>query len=400
MSYYTNLLSSYDIEFLAQLPEVLEAKSRLETNKVVYFKVPVNDSIRNVLHTLGLDVSVSEIPMRWIKGDTEPHIDSGSKAFEKTYLMYLNDSPGEFVLGNKTYPITANTAIVFNEGISHKTQNTGLVPRLLLGPMNEFVEPVGASVPIFYYNNYTDAYLKNINYIASQGATWILGDSQHITGNISPYTHWRVANIDGPSPPPSGVYSNGFDLSTLGFGGAAFFVYPATPCFLEGTKILCRLDGVDTYIPVEDLVPGTLVKTNRDGIKKVAMIGKGTLKNPGDNERLENRLYKCSPSKYPELTEDIYITGCHSILVDKITEAEREETKKHLGRIFVTSNKYRLMACIDEKAEPWNSEGVYTIWHFALEGDDPKLNYGVYASGLLVETCSLWFMENKSNLTV
>lgn len=399
MSYYTNLLSLDDIEFLSQLPEVLEAKSLLETCNVVYFKVPVNDSIRTVLHTLGLDVSVSEIPMRWIKGDTSPHIDSSSKAFEKTYLMYLNNSPGEFVIGNETYPITANTAIVFNEGLSHKTQNTGSVPRLLLGPMNEFAEAVGGGATITYYTNYSDAYLKNENFIATQGTTWILGDEANITGNIASYTSWRVGSTSSQVSPPTGVYSNGFNLN-IAQTNLNYFVYPAAPCFLEGTKILCQVDGIDTYIPVEDLVPGTLVKTSLDGYKKVEMIGKGALKNPGNDERLENRLYKCSPSKYPELTEDIYITGCHSILVDNIIDSQREETTKHLGRIFVTSKKYRLMACIDERAEPWNSEGLYTIWHFALEGNDPKLNYGVYASGLLVETCSLWFMKTKSNMTI
>jgi hypothetical protein len=57
------------------------------------------------------------------------------------------------------------------------------------------------------------------------------------------------------------------------------------------------------------------------------------------------------------------------------------------------------MACIDERAEPWNSEGEYTIWHFALENEEEKYNYGVYANGLLVETCSIFFLKNKSNMT-
>lgn len=57
------------------------------------------------------------------------------------------------------------------------------------------------------------------------------------------------------------------------------------------------------------------------------------------------------------------------------------------------------MACVDERAEPWNSQGTYTIWHFALEHYDEKMNYGVYANGgLLVETCSINFLKNKSNM--
>ena len=55
---------------------------------------------------------------------------------------------------------------------------------------------------------------------------------------------------------------------------------------------------------------------------------------------------------------------------------------------------------VDERAEPWASEGTYTIWHFALENEDIKMNYGVYANGLLVETCSINTMRTKSNLTI
>jgi hypothetical protein len=87
--------------------------------------------------------------------------------------------------------------------------------------------------------------------------------------------------------------------------------------------------------------------------------------------------------------------------VSAITDTQREDTIKQLGRIFVTDKKYRLMASVDERAEPWNSEGSYTIWHFALENTDEKMNYGVYANGgLLVESCSIHFLKNKSNMTL
>jgi hypothetical protein len=42
-----------------------------------------------------------------------------------------------------------------------------------------------------------------------------------------------------------------------------------------------------------------LVKTSRDGYKKVVAIGKGVLENPDNDERTENRLYKCTPANYP-----------------------------------------------------------------------------------------------------
>jgi hypothetical protein len=153
-------------------------------------------------------------------------------------------------------------------------------------------------------------------------------------------------------------------------------------------------------MPVEQMRPGTLVKTSLDGYKKVEMIGKGPIQNPGTAERTQNRLYKCATAKYPELTDDVFITGCHSILVDVLTDKQREETIQQLERIYVTSKKYRLMAALDERAEPWESAGTYTIWHFALENDDYYSNYGVYANGLLVETCSRRYLKELSSMTM
>jgi len=396
-SIYTNVLSNAELVYLNQLPEVVAAKASLDARPsgMVYFSVAITDSIRAALQSrFGLDLSsVTTIPMRWMKGDTAPHVDVGSSHFENTYLMYLNDSPGELIVDSQSYPIEANTGFVFNEGLSHETQHTASQPRLLLGPMNEFAQPVGASV-MFFYPSEADA-LAYSNQIANYGSYTIPSPSF-----VDGYTHWRLAsNSTGPSP-QNIVYTTGDNLSG-NFTSDFYYLYPVAPCFLEGSKILCQVDGAETYIPVEALKNGTLVKTSRDGYKSVVLIGKGEIRNPGDDARTENRLYKCSPSKYPALKEDLYITGCHSILEFPITDKQKEDTIKHLGKLFVTDKQYRLMACVDDRAEPWNSEGTYTIYHFALEHADEAMNYGVYANGgLLVETCSIKFLKHKSNMTV
>jgi hypothetical protein len=393
-----NVLSQADLDYLLESPEVQAAKEKLSVTSpsgAVYFKLPLTQPIRNALkERLGLDTTTSsEIPMRWIKGDTAPHIDSGASKFQNTYLVYLNNTPGELVLDTLPYPMTANTAYIFNEGIRHETLNTGLEPRLLLGPMNEFAEPVGSSV--YYYSNYADAFAQNGNFIA-QGTSWILGTIN--SGDLQGITLWRIAVIGGGPPPPSGAYPNGFDLTTIA-GNASYYVYASTPCFLEGTKVHCQVDGVDTYKSIDTITPGTLVKTSLNGFQKVKLIGKGQIHNPGTTERTQDRLYKCIPSKYNELTEDLFITGCHSVLVDNLTDKQRKDTIDQVGKIFVTDKKYRLMACVDERAEPWTSKGDYTIWHLALEHTDERMNYGIYVNGgLLVETCSINFLKNHSNL--
>jgi len=146
------------VEEIRQLPEVVAAKNRLTAGQAS-FTIPATETLRSALSPLGLDITQSTIPMRWIIGDSAPHIDSGPSAFENTYLVYLSDSPGEFILGDTSYPITANTGFVFNEGIQHETRGTGSVPRLLLGPMNEFAQPVGIAAAN-YYSNYSDAFTQ------------------------------------------------------------------------------------------------------------------------------------------------------------------------------------------------------------------------------------------------
>ena len=171
------------------------------------------------------------------------------------------------------------------------------------------------------------------------------------------------------------------------------------PCFLEGTQILCLVDGKESYVPIESMKSGMYVKTSRDGYKQVVSLGNTVLQNPGHARRVEQRLYKCSPTAYPSLAKDLYLTGGHSILVPSITEAQREKITTHLGRIFFTDGKYRLTALVDERAEPWASEGRYTVWHLALENENMYANYGIYVNGgLLVETCSINYLKNRSHM--
>ena len=393
-SVYANLLSSEELYYLNNHPEVLLAKSSLDAKSsgMVYFSVPATNSIRDTLQTrFGLHLSAdSKIPMRWIKGDTVPHVDVGSSKFENTYLVYLNDSPGQLIVDSQSHPIQTNTGFVFNEGLSHETLYTENVSRLLIGPMNEFAQAVGVAVS--YYPTEADAlaYSNGFGY----GSSYVVGDG----GPFGPgggYTSWRLASNSTGTSPQNVTYPNGSTLNSDG----SYNLYPSVPCFLEGSTILCQVDGVDKYVPIEELKNGTLVKTSLDGYKQVVLLGKGTIQNPGNDERNENRLYKCSTSNYPQLKDDLYITGGHSILEFPITKKQEECIIKHLGKLFVTDKKYRLAACVDDRAEPWNSKGVYTIWHFALENNDEGMNYGVYVNGgLLVETCSIRFLKKMSNM--
>ena len=169
---------------------------------------------------------------------------------------------------------------------------------------------------------------------------------------------------------------------------------PPYPCFKEGSKILTDKG----YIPIQNLRKGYLIKTLRDGYKPLDMIGYREIENVICKERIKNKLYVCKQSEYQEIFEDLIITGCHAILVDDFKEEQREKTEEVLGNIFVTDNKYRLPACVDSKAKPYEKEGKFTIYHIALENNDYYMNYGIYANGLLVESTSKRYLKELSNM--
>jgi hypothetical protein len=174
-------------------------------------------------------------------------------------------------------------------------------------------------------------------------------------------------------------------------------------CFNQGSKILSfnKSSLKEEYVPVEDLKKGDLVKTLKDGYLKVEMIGQREMYHPASVDRVKDQLYVCGKEDYPEVFEDLVITGCHSLLVDAFESKEqREKTIEITGDTYVTDKKYRLPACVDDKAKVLESAGTYTIYHVALENEDYYGNYGIYANGLLVETCSKRYLKELSGMAL
>ena len=181
--------------------------------------------------------------------------------------------------------------------------------------------------------------------------------------------------------------SNNNNVNNVNYNVNSFLLGPIL-CFLEGTQILCFVDGKEVYIKIEDIRKGTLVKTLLHGYQKVDIISSRQMYNSCDDTRIINKLYKCSVENYPDLHADLIITGGHSILVDELSEDHTNKTLKIWKWLIKTDGKYRLLSSLDERAVPYQKEGIFTLWHFALENADHRANYGVYANGLLVESCS------------
>jgi len=190
-----------------------------------------------------------------------------------------------------------------------------------------------------------------------------------------------------------------------GPGGPGYIVLLITPimdlsplpCFKEGSRILTNKG----YIPIEQLRKGNLVKTFMNDYKAIQMIGKKEIYHPASQERIKDQLYQYSQHEYPEVFEPLVITGLHSILIDHF-ESEEQKNKiiEILGGLYGTDTMYFVPAFADHHSSVYETPGTYTIYHLALENDDCYNNYGIYANGLLVETCSIYVMKEFSNMNL
>jgi hypothetical protein len=158
-------------------------------------------------------------------------------------------------------------------------------------------------------------------------------------------------------------------------------------CFIEGSKIFARLNNNDAYIPIQNLKKGDLVKTYLHGYRKIIMIGKNTLKN--DPTKWNYCIKRLRKNKLGA-TEDLMVTGGHSVLVNKLSEKEKA------GQISIYNSadrkidgKYLLLASVSDNFEAVNDNNTYTYYHLVLEHDgDLNARYGIWANGVLTESQS------------
>lgn len=241
LNQYTEVLTQEDMEYILNLPEVISAKEKIDYKSTgsIYFSVSLTPSIKNAIYEkIGLNIlNIESIPMRWIKGDTLPHIDRCVASFENTYLMYLTDSVGELIIENNSFPISKGLAYVFPESTHHETINTGLEPRLLLGPMSEKAMFVGAPSNIFIRqdaSSYEYSYDKESWNTISSWPFYIAGGTVEFTTDI---TFTSADNY---------FICNYSDL-TIG----------STSLKSDGTRLKIFIDGVSNY-------PGLIQNGNVD----------------------------------------------------------------------------------------------------------------------------------------
>ena len=169
---FVNVLSNETIDYILSRQEVITAKERINakiasasaSSATEKFTVPLTPAIRTELFGhMGLQLShITTIPMRWVKGDTPAHHDTGISGFTHTHLVYLTDSAGDLAVDGVMYPIRRGYGYIFSEGTSHETVGTDAdsEPRLLLGPISESGFAVGIIPAGIAYPGGTTVYIR------------------------------------------------------------------------------------------------------------------------------------------------------------------------------------------------------------------------------------------------
>ncbi len=209
----------------------------------------------------------------------------------------------------------------------------------------------------------------------------------------SPYTYNVVYALNSTSFSDGGgargtLLRNGnilYGTNEVGGGGSNYgtiFKYTiAVPCYNKGTKILVLGENnVYEYKYVEDIKTGDIIKTYPDGYKNVEAVGNKTMIN--NSKEKKNCMYIMKKNEGNMLTDDLIVTGGHSIYVDHLTENEKSKQPKSK----IVNGKHSIFSRNSDNFTKLNNNNKYTYYHFVLENDDDAENYVVWANGILSES--------------
>jgi hypothetical protein len=90
------------------------------------------------------------------------------------------------------------------------------------------------------------------------------------------------------------------------------------------------------------------------------------------------------------MTDDLFVTGAHSILVDELSEKEEEGMISIYGTTErKIDDKTLVISWVSDKFEAVEGEDRYIYYHLVLEHDDDEnKRYGIWANGVLTESQS------------
>lgn len=164
-------------------------------------------------------------------------------------------------------------------------------------------------------------------------------------------------------------------------------------CYMEGTEILCFVDNEEKYINIENLTPNMLVKTYKQGYTPIYGISNAkhlSTNRQGDIHAI-HKLKKDALSINKPF-KDFYVTGGHSILVNKINDKTQYN---YLSQTFggelrmKIEDKFKLLVPMCDLFEVPVINKVVNIYQIALNNENILSHYGIYANGILSESMNI-----------
>lgn len=167
-------------------------------------------------------------------------------------------------------------------------------------------------------------------------------------------------------------------------------------CYNKGSKVLCLINEIEVYIPIENITKHTLVKTLKHGYVPTELIGRKKFINNYNNEDLTQILYKSK-------INDLIISGGHYVLVEKLPEILPNhpfyESKIKVEDDFV------ILACHSTDFEKLEINGVFELYHIILNKNllkdptstqnDEIIQYGIYVNDFLSESTSMEHFKSQ-----
>ena len=278
MKLIENILNENETELLLNNEIVIKHKNLLEMDKnkhkSINFSILLTPDIIDKLNN-GFSSNLkynTEIPFKWVKGDTVPHSDKSNEGEHFiTHLVYLTENSGKFKIDNREYSIKKGCGYIFDEGLVHETINTQDTFKLILGPFNSNGVGVGPDDLRITTLSISSGTLSptfsptTLYYTANvSNAT----DSLTVTSIVNSQTLSYISSINGGATtcfPPSSTTRN-FPLNEgVGSNTIQFELFTSNNCGVGPSPnvytLIVTRDPVDLLITTLSISSGTLSPT-------------------------------------------------------------------------------------------------------------------------------------------
>ena len=151
------------------------------------------------------------------------------------------------------------------------------------------------------------------------------------------------------------------------------------------------------YKRIKELSTNDIIMTEYSGPKKIKYIYHEKIKNVSNcHSKVKDKLYVLRTQDYPELKEDLILTGRHPILVNHNFSSNEIIKNNHK----FTRNFFRLETYKNKKSIDFNVEGVFDIYNIVLENNFIGKRYPIRVNGILTESLSEYdYILNKQKKT-